>query len=222
MPTPDPHGSGSYSHGHGSAPKDSPGYEVTDANVPEVVIFLIALAVSAAVIMVISYGIGKVINTAIAKQDGPLNKWNAASSGQITQKNLASDAQLEQEQLHQMTQNFPTPRLQIDDGDQDITDLHAREDLLLDHYSWVDQQHGKVRIPIGRAMELIAQHGLPVVPPAPPSESLMAGDTEPIVTAPLTNGFARTGFEQEALATMQQQRARGEAPGETAALGASR
>ena len=167
------------------------------------------------------YGIGKVINTAIVKHDGPLNKWNAAASGQITQKNMASDAQLEQEQLQQMTQNFPTPRLQIDDGDQDITDLHAREDLLLDHYSWVDQQHGKVRIPIARAMELIAQQGLPVVPGAP-SEPLMTADTEPTVTAPLTNGFARTGYEQEALTTMQQQRARGEASGEQAALGTSR
>jgi hypothetical protein len=219
MHTPDPHGSAPRSHG--SSQNDSPGYEVSDASVSGVAIFLLALAVSSVVIFVVSYGIGKVINTAIEKQDGPLNKWNQASSGQITQKNLASDAQLEQEQLHQMTQNFPTPRLQIDDGDQDITDLHAREDLLLDHYSWVDQQHGKVRIPIARAMELIAQQGLPVVPGAP-SEPLMTADTEPTVTPPLTNGFARTGYEQEALATMQQQRARGETSGEQAALGTSR
>ena len=34
-----------------------------------------------------------------------------------------------------MTQTFPTPRLDIDDGNQDTADLHAREDLLLDHYS---------------------------------------------------------------------------------------
>ena len=30
---------------------------------------------------------------------------------------------------------FPTPRLETDDGNQDTADLHAREDLLLDHYS---------------------------------------------------------------------------------------
>ena len=219
MPTPDPHGSAP--HSHGSAPKDSLGYEVSDANVPGVAIFLIALAVSAGVIFVVSYGIGKVINTAIAKHDGPLNKWNAASSGEITQKNLASDAELEQEQLHQMTQTFPTPRVQTDDGDQDVVDLHAREDLLLDHYSWVNQQQGKVRIPIARAMELLAQRGLPVMP-AGTSEPLMTADTEPTVTVPLTDGFARTGFEQEALTTMQQQRARGEAPREQAAVGAGR
>jgi hypothetical protein len=220
MPTPDDHGHAPFSH-HGATKDDSPGYEVSDANVPGIVIFLIALAVSAGVIFVVSYGIGKVINTAIAKHDGPLNKWNAASSGQITQKNLASDAELEQEQLHQMTQTFPTPRVQTDDGDQDVVDLHAREDLLLDHYSWVNQQQGKVRIPIARAMELLAQRGLPVMP-AGTSEPLMTADTEPTVTVPLTDGFARTGFEQEALTTMQQQRARGEAPREQAAVGAGR
>ena len=50
-------------------------------------------------LFVVCFGIGKVINTAIVKQDGPLNKWNAAGKRQITQKNMASDAELEQEQL---------------------------------------------------------------------------------------------------------------------------
>ena len=43
--------------------------------------------------------------------------------------------------------------------------MHAREDLLLDHYHWVDRSSGEVRIPIARAMQLIAQHGLPVADP---------------------------------------------------------
>jgi len=47
-----------------------------------------------------------------------------------------------------------------DDGNQDVADLHAREDLLLDYYTRVDGQPGKVRIPIDRAIELIAQRGL--------------------------------------------------------------
>ena len=69
---------------------------------------------------------------------------------------------MEQQQLQQLTRAFPTPRLQDDDGNQDTADLHAREDLLLDNYSWVDRSKGTVRIPIERAMELIAQRGLPV------------------------------------------------------------
>jgi hypothetical protein len=45
-------------------------------------------------------------------------------------------------------------------------------------------------------MELIAQHGLPVAPPAQ-VQPAMTGDSRPTVTMPLTDGFARTGFEQE-------------------------
>jgi len=89
---------------------------------------------------------------------------------------------------------FHAQRVQSEDY-QDVAGLHAREDLLLENYSW-DESQGKVRIPIERAMELIAQRGLPVAPPVevqPP----MTGDNRPAITMPLTNGFARTGFEQE-------------------------
>jgi len=36
------------------------------------------------------------------------------------------------------------------------------EDQKLATYDWVDQDAGKVRIPIDRAMDLIVQRGLPV------------------------------------------------------------
>ena len=83
-----------------------------------------------------------------------------------------------QNKVAELTQSFPTPRVQTDDGNQDVADLHAREDLLLDNYSWVDQSQGKVRIPIERAMELIAQRGLPVAP-AVQTAPLMTGDSKP-------------------------------------------
>jgi hypothetical protein len=101
-----------------------------------------------------------------------------------------------QNKVAELTQQFPTPRVQVDDGNQDVADLHAREDLLLQNYSWADPAHTKVRIPIERAIELIAQRGLPVAPAvqtAPP----MTGERAPELQAPLTNGFARTAFEQE-------------------------
>jgi hypothetical protein len=59
----------------------------------------------------------------------------------------------------------------------------------------VDQKAGKVRIPIERAMELIAQRGLPVAP-AVQTASPMTGDSAPVVTPPLTDGFAPTAYEQ--------------------------
>ncbi len=72
---------------------------------------------------------------------------------------------MEQRELSQMTQVFPTPRLETDDGNQDIADLHAREDLLLNYYSSSqDLPAGTIRIPIERAMQLIIQRGLPQAP----------------------------------------------------------
>ena len=96
------------------------------------------------------------------KEDGPNSKWTkTVDMRQLG--NLPSNPEM-QNKVAELTQTFPTPRVQIDDGNQDIADLHAREDLLLDNYTWVDQSKGTVRIPIERAMELIAQHGLPVAP----------------------------------------------------------
>jgi hypothetical protein len=125
---------------------------------------------------------------------------------------------MQQEQLSIMTKKFPTPRLQLDDGNQDTADMHGKEDLLLDYYSYVNKGEGTVRIPIDRAMQLIVQRGLPVVAGAGQAiepmdqhgtASLSATSTatvtggalagaEPVsVSAPLTNGYARTGWEQE-------------------------
>ena len=128
-------------------------------------VFLASLGAFVGVFFIFCFGMGKVINTAIIKSDGPPNKWNQiGTQPRGKREDLTSNAVMEQQQLNQMVQRFPTPRLQTDDGDQEIAEMHAREDLLLDHYSWVDRSSGKVRIPIARAMELIAKHGLPVAP----------------------------------------------------------
>jgi hypothetical protein len=174
------------------------GYEVTDVSVTGILTFLVALFLSVSVFFVFCFGMGKVINNALDKQDGPVNKWNASTAepaGKL--RNMESNPAGQQLELHRLAQSFPTPRLQVDDGNQDVAMLHQREDLLLDHYSWVDRGQGKIRIPIERAMELIVQRGLPVAPATPGGEPLMAGDTKPYVQMPLTNGFARTAYEQE-------------------------
>lgn len=173
------------------------GYEVTDVSVQGIMVFLIALFISVGVFFVFCFGMGKVINNALAKRDGPPNQWNQANLPAGKLRNMESSPAMQQQQLKQLTQTFPTPRLQGDDGNQDTADLHAREDLLLDNYSWVDRSKGTVRIPIDRAMELIAQRGLPVAQQPQQSEPLMAGDSAISVQVPLTDGFARTAYEQE-------------------------
>jgi hypothetical protein len=42
-----------------------------------------------------------------------------------------------------------------------MREMLATERRLLDHYAWVDQSAGVVRIPIERAMEWVATQGLP-------------------------------------------------------------
>ncbi|MGA8728489.1 MAG: hypothetical protein WB608_07040 [Terracidiphilus sp.] len=184
---------------HGPEDVDaSAGYEKSDVKVTGIIVFLTALLIFVAVVGVLAYGMGKVINTRMDREDGPTSKW-ASTVNVRSLGNMPNSPEL-QHQVAELTQKFPTPRLEIDDGDQDLADLHAREDLLLENYSWVDQSKGIVRIPIERAMELIAQQGLPVAPPEqePP---LMAGDTKPTIAMPLTSGFAPTGYEQDLAAT---------------------
>jgi hypothetical protein len=172
------------------------GYELTDVSVPGIMVFLIGLFISVGVFFVFCFGMGKVINNALIKRDGPPNQWNQANFPAGKRQNMASDPAMKQKELQALTQRFPTPRLQPDDGNLDTADLHAREDLLLDHYSWVDRSKGTVRIPIERAMELIAQRGLPVAQQQLQSEPLMAGDKKITVQVPLTDGFAPTAYEQ--------------------------
>jgi hypothetical protein len=140
------------------------------------------------------YGIGAWFNARMNREDGPNSKWTKTVD--VRQLgNLPSSPEL-QNKIAEITQTFPTPRLLTDDGDQDVADLHAREDLLLNNFTWVDQSKGTVRIPIEQAMQLIAQHGLPMAP-AVNTQAPMTGDSVPAVTIPLTNGFARTSYEQE-------------------------
>jgi hypothetical protein len=176
------------------------GYEASDVGVTGIVVFITALAIFVAVAGVLCYGIGKVLNARMNKEDGPNSKWTkTADVRQLG--NMPSSPELK-DKMAEITQSFPTPRVQFDDGNQDIADLHAREDLLLSNYTWVDESKGAVRIPIERAMELIAQRGLPMTP-ALQTQAQMTGDSTPKVAVPLTNGFARTAYEQQEAAEKQ-------------------
>jgi hypothetical protein len=61
--------------------------------------------------------------------------------------------------------NFPQPRLESDER-LEINDFRMQEEKTLHSYGWVDQSAGVVHIPIDRAMQLLAQRGLPTRPQA--------------------------------------------------------
>ena len=199
--------------GHGPGPDDHvpsvdaehPGYETTDANVHGVALFLAGLFATVIVFFYFCYVMGAAINAQWAKEDGAPTKWTIAA-GNVPLgkgKDLASNPEIEQKQLQQIVGNFPTPRLEMDDGEQATADLHAREDLLLEHYSLIDGQPGAIRIPIERAMELVAQRGLPVAGEGQAPDAV-AYAAPPQIEAPLTTGFARTGYEQTQIEARQQ------------------
>jgi hypothetical protein len=195
--------------GHTPEPVDtSAGYERSDVRVTGIVVFLTALSILVVVTAVLSWGIGKAINTVLNHEDGPNNKWTKTADVREL-GNLANNPEI-QSKVAQLTQQFPSPRLQNDQGDgaQDIADLHEHEDLLLEHYSKIDGSE-KVRIPIEQAMQLIAQKGLPAAT-AVNTQKPMTGDSIPGVTAPLTNGFALTGYEQDEALHKQAEQARPE------------
>jgi len=187
------------------------GYEMTDVNAGGIVVFLGGLFGFVIIFFFFCFLMGKVVNNGLeqsyAEDYGKTDKWHQqnnifygarANGGQ--REDLKSNAAMEQQQLTKMTAAFPGPRLQTDDGNQDTADLHAREDLLLNHYSSVPGE--PLRIPIDRAMQLIAQQGLSVS--TTQTAEQMAGDSKPVVTAPLTTGFARTGYELDQMEARQQ------------------
>ena len=229
---------GDYEAPHGDIidyPKSGPGsveagYETTDVNAGGILVFIGGLFSFVIVFFFFCFFMGRVINEAIQKQDGPPDRWHKgqqmfAGAGNVKagstdvrgkREDLKSNAAIVQQELQTMTTSFPGPRLQTDDGNQDTADLHAREDLLLDHYSRTPGQPG-VRIPIDRAMQLIAERGLPVAVSVQQGQ-MLAEDTRPVVTAPLTSGFARTGYELDTIEAREQKMAFGKATSEHAEL----
>jgi hypothetical protein len=211
----------------GSSPESrKAGYELVDVNVKDTAIFLVVMAASICMVFVLAFGIGKLLYLELGRQDGPTGKWSMLAGAK--RENMESNPAMEQQQLKQMVARFPAPRVQTDDGDADVADMHAREDMLLNYYTWADQQKQSVRIPISRAMELLAQRGLPVesqqTASAKPNQSAgesagqaagqaadkpMFGDASDAITAPITDGFARTGPELAEIYAREQRLERG-------------
>ena len=203
-------------HDQAQVDAEHPGYETTDVNVGGVSVFLAGLFGFVLVFFGFCFLMGRLINHTFETADGKADKWHqrpvipgeAEPGGK--RQNLESSPEMQQKQLQQMTASFPSPRLDIDDGNQATADLHAREDLLLDHYSVSPEQNGAIRIPITRAMELIAQRGLPVNA-SPASSVQLAGDVKPEIQTPLTTGFARTGYELDVMEARAQKMSYGKA-----------
>jgi hypothetical protein len=114
---------------------DLVGHEETDAEVGPLVRFAIFLAVFTAIVAVLTIGFYRYLDSREQAEKAPRYPLAAGVERPLP----------------------PTPRLQTYPFD-DVKGLRREEAKLLDHY---DKNAGTVRIPVGRAIELLAERGLP-------------------------------------------------------------
>ncbi|SDF70975.1 hypothetical protein [Terriglobus roseus] len=209
LPKPEPHPSPKFDPEH-------PGYEVTDVNTKGVAVFIAGLVGFLIVFFGLCYVMGKAINYGLLKQDLQEASKSPYAGGspegvQHRGASLATNPEQEQADAARIAQSFPSPRIPVDDDDQETADMHAREDLLLEHYTYADPSEGPegtIHIPVEQAMALVVKRGLPTAAtPATSVQTKMAGDKQFKAVAPLTTGFARTGYELEQIESREQKMA---------------
>jgi len=149
------------------------GHETRDVNVRAVLIFLVLLAVCGVGVFAVCYGVYSAFDRYASKEDGPPTTWNAPAARADAARTKRMEEQganrfaMEQQQYEDRTERFPQPRLQTDDT-RDMQMLRQQEDAQLGYYVWLDPSQGRVAIPIDRAIDVIAERGLPTVPNARP------------------------------------------------------
>ena len=112
------------------------GYELSDLKPKNIALFAAALAVTIALVLLVSHWLFEFAAVQQAEKQQPVSP-------------LAS-----------MREPTPEPRLQVH-APKELQEMRRAEDALLKNYGWIDQKTGIVRIPVDRAIELLAKRGLP-------------------------------------------------------------
>src|ERR1700680_2388585 len=137
---------------HESTPSHG-SYERQDIGARGIFYFLAGLLAATLLIIVLLSGLYKILDQRFATHQPPVNPLAA---------NVPKDTRQVPPQYPETA--FPDPRLETDERTQ-LDSIRLAEEQKLNSYGWVDQKAGTVHILIDRAMELIAQRGLPLRPP---------------------------------------------------------
>ena len=141
-------------HGHASGPDpNDQGFELQDIGMGGVVAFFITLLVIVILANVVIRGIFMGLDYYSKSHQEVVSPMMKVPTGDMRQANPAE------------AQQFPEPRLETNEPTE-IREFRLKEEQTLHSYGWVDKDAGTVRIPIDRAMQLVAQRGLPVRPQA--------------------------------------------------------
>lgn len=149
------------------------GHEETDINVKAIFGFAVFLLLGGIAAHVLLWGMYVYLDKRAEKRDegvmSPVQVQMDAQRNGATEKKSAlagqvgeKHAETSKEVLDRLQAEFPSPRLQ-DDNTRDLKMVRANEDKVLHGYTWIDQNSGAVRIPVARAMEVLAERGLPDV-----------------------------------------------------------
>ena len=149
-------------HGHGSngAPVHSDvTFEPRDIDIATIARYLLYLAITIVIALVICMPILKVLTKYVAEQDSPMPAVRAAMTQQ----------QRDEQQLP------PQPRLQgvpgsTNDPQQDLREKIERDTKANETFAWVDKEKGIAQIPVADAMKIIAEKGAVSAAPAAVAE----------------------------------------------------
>jgi hypothetical protein len=136
-----------------AAPGNHGGFEREDMSARAVFGFLVGLAIVTVLVYFVLQGVYSYLDSYERAHQPPQNP--------LVQKTEADTRQVTPDE----TGKFPQPSLETNERQQ-LNDVRLPEEESLNSYGWVDQKAGVVHIPIERAMELVAQRGLPVRPPS--------------------------------------------------------
>ena len=135
---------------HPANPAPNGGYEHTDISTRGVLYFLAGLAVFGALAYLAAAGVYSYLDKRSAAEQTPVNP--LVTNAPADTRHIADDYP---------KSAFPNPRLETDERGQ-LDGDRLKEEQTLSTYDYIDKNAGTVRIPIDRAMDLIAQRGLPV------------------------------------------------------------
>jgi hypothetical protein len=143
------------SEDHLSETPDRHGYEVSDAHIGPLVRFGVFLAVVTVVFAALMVGLYRFLDAREAAEKAPRYPMTVGVERPLP----------------------PPPRLQSYPF-SDLKALRQEEGRLLERYGWIDRNRGLVRIPVDRAIEILAERGLPYRE-APSSPAPGTGVTQP-------------------------------------------
>jgi len=136
---------------HESTPSHG-SYERQDINARGIFYFIAGLLAATLLISFLLSGLYKILDRRFETRQPPVNPLAA---------NVPKDTRQVPPQYPETA--FPDPRLETDERTQ-LNSIRIAEEQKLNSYGWVDEKAGTMHIPIERAMELLAQRGLPLRP----------------------------------------------------------